>query len=163
MDCKQTAQLILDNVGGPENIRNAEHCFTRLRLVLRDPGLADKAAIGCIEDVLQVLDTGEQFQIVLAGRLDNTYDEFVKLVDSKKRDKSLSQSEKSSLGEKIAQTIYSIFTPAVPVLAAAGLIKSLLYAAGLLGWINSAGSTYVILLDITISLHTDCTILHSSR
>lgn len=147
MDCKQTAQLILDHVGGPENIRSAEHCFTRLRLVLRDPGLADKAAVERIEDVLQVLNTGEQFQIVLAGRLNNTYDEFIRLAASKEGKKGRELSDKSSLGEKIAHTIYSIFTPAVPVLAAAGLIKSLLHAAGALGWINSSGSTYVILFS----------------
>ena len=67
MNYKNVAQSILDNVGGPDNVKDATHCFTRLRLVLRDDDKADKAAVERLEGVIQVVESGGQFQIVLGG------------------------------------------------------------------------------------------------
>lgn len=36
MDYRKTAQQICDNIGGRKNIISAEHCATRLRLVIGD-------------------------------------------------------------------------------------------------------------------------------
>ena len=42
MDYNKSAQEVLDAIGGSENIRNYEHCATRLRIVLRDNEKLDK-------------------------------------------------------------------------------------------------------------------------
>ena len=81
MDYKKIAQSILDSVGGPDNVKDATHCFTRLRLVLRDPSLADKATVERLEGVIQVVDAGGQFQVVLGGKVNKVYDEFLPLVN----------------------------------------------------------------------------------
>ena len=36
MNYDATVTEILDSIGGLDNIRNAEHCATRLRLILKD-------------------------------------------------------------------------------------------------------------------------------
>ena len=44
------------------------HCFTRLRLVLRDRKLADKEKVSRLEGVISVVDGGGQFQVVIGNR-----------------------------------------------------------------------------------------------
>lgn len=61
MDPKKTAEEILANVGGKSNVRDVSHCFTRLRLVLKDDSLANKEVVEHIEGVIQVVEAGGQF------------------------------------------------------------------------------------------------------
>ena len=145
MNYKNVAQSILDNVGGPDNVKDATHCFTRLRLVLRNDDLADKAAVERLEGVIQVVESGGQFQIVLGGKVNKVYDEFLQLVNVEGGEETGIEGDKGSIGNTILQTISKIFTPVVPAIAAAGLIKGLLSAASRLGWVDATSSTYVIL------------------
>ena len=80
MDYKVVAKNILDKVGGPENVKDATHCFTRLRLVLNDPSKASKDEVSKLEGVISVVDSGGQFQVVLGGKVNKVYDEFLPLV-----------------------------------------------------------------------------------
>lgn len=47
-----TAQAILDAVGGPDNITHLTHCATRLRFELRDASVIDKDTVESIDGVL---------------------------------------------------------------------------------------------------------------
>ena len=145
MNYKAIAQTILDNVGGPENVKDATHCFTRLRIVLKDPAKSNKAAVEKLEGVLQVVESGGQFQVVLGGKVNKVYDEFLPLVNVVGGEASPIEGDKGSIVNTILQTISKIFTPVVPAIAAAGLIKGLLSAASRLGWVDSSSSTYIIL------------------
>ena len=145
MNYKNVAQSILDNVGGPDNVKDATHCFTRLRLVLRNDDLADKAAVERLEGVIQVVESGGQFQIVLGGKVNKVYDEFLQLVNVEGGEETGIEGDKGSAGSNVLQIISKIFTPVVPAIAAAGLIKGLLTAASRLGWVDASSSTYVIL------------------
>lgn len=42
MDYNKVAKEVISHVGGPKNIKKAFHCATRLRLMLKDPSLADE-------------------------------------------------------------------------------------------------------------------------
>lgn len=143
MNYKQIAKEILAEVGGASNVKDVTHCFTRLRLVLRDQNLANKANVEKMEGVIQVVEAGGQFQIVLGSKVNKIYDEFLPLVNVDAEHEIAA--EKGSLGNTILQTISKIFTPLVPAIAAAGLIKGLLSAASRLGWIAADNSTFIIL------------------
>ncbi len=56
---------ITQAVGGGSNVAHCGNCMTRLRLTLRDDTRADVAAIRQIPGVLGVIESDEQFQIVL--------------------------------------------------------------------------------------------------
>ena len=47
-----TAQEILDAVGGPGNITHFTHCATRLRFELNDASVVDKDRVEAIDGVL---------------------------------------------------------------------------------------------------------------
>ena len=145
MDYKQIAQNILDAVGGAENVQDATHCMTRLRLVLRDPSKASKETVEKLEGVIQVVEAGGQFQVVLGGKVNKIYDEFLPLVNVAGGEEMAITGDKGSFVNTVLQTISKIFTPIVPAIAASGLIKGLLSAASRLGWVDPAGSTYIIL------------------
>ena len=146
MDYSRLAREIVDHVGGKENITSVTHCFTRLRLVLKDRKLADKDQVSRLEGVISVVDGGGQFQVVIGNKVEQVYDEVVKLVDvsGEPEDKG-----KKSIANTVFQVISAMFTPLVPAIAASGLLKGILTAAQL--YMNSRGvditgtDTYVVL------------------
>ena len=146
MDCRKLAREIVDQVGGKENITSVTHCFTRLRLVLRDRKLADKEKVSRLEGVISVVDGGGQFQVVIGNKVEQVYDEVMKLVDV---ENPVSGGDKKSAANAVFQVISAMFTPLVPAIAASGLLKGILTAAQL--YMNSKGvditgsDTYVVL------------------
>lgn len=71
---ESTSKLILDNVGGPENISSVTHCATRLRFHLHDLSLADQDAIDSDDKVLGVVPQGNTgLQVIMGGDVGNYY------------------------------------------------------------------------------------------
>ncbi len=156
MDPRRTAQEIVDAVGGKGNIKDVSHCFTRLRLVLRDDARADQDRVNHIEGVIQAVVAGGQFQIVLGAKVTKVYDEVLPILGIEGSGEVMSDDDpsvtdsKESLGNRILQTISKMFTPLIPAIAASGLIKGLLTAASLIaaqqGVDIASSDTYVLLL-----------------
>lgn len=142
MDYKTVAANILKNVGGAENVTDLTHCFTRLRFVLKNEELANKAVIEKLEGVIQVVVAGGQFQVVIGTKVDKVYDEILPMVNLSGEKV---EAEKGSIWNSILQGISKIFTPLVPAIAAFGLIKGLLAIASRMGWVADTNSTYILL------------------
>ena len=51
MDYNVIAGNILKNVGGAQNVADVTHCFTRLRIVLKNKELANKEIVEKLEGV----------------------------------------------------------------------------------------------------------------
>ena len=145
MDYNRIASDILENVGGKDNVKSVTHCFTRLRFVLKDESKAKKEIVEHLEGVISVVIAGGQFQVVCGAKVTKIYDEVVKLTGELEGGVSNTK-EKFSMN-LILQKISEIFTPLVPAIAAAGLIKGLLSAAAKLPMFETftASSTYTIL------------------
>jgi len=79
MDYKATAETILANVGGKENIKSVVHCATRLRIALNDSSLVSTEAILNDKSVLQVIQLGGQYQIVIGPQVAKLYNELIVL------------------------------------------------------------------------------------
>ena len=79
-----TAQEILDAVGGPDNITHFTHCATRLRFELRDASVIDKDTVEAIDGVLgAVPQSGDRYQIVIGGAVQSVFDEINNLPSMK--------------------------------------------------------------------------------
>ncbi|MGN1383089.1 MAG: beta-glucoside-specific PTS transporter subunit IIABC [Eubacterium sp.] len=149
MDIRKCAEDILKNIGGKENIKDLTHCFTRLRFVLKDRSKVDKETIEHTEGVIQVVEAGGQFQVVLGSKVEKVYNEISTMIDLNALEGGEGK-EKTNIGNLILQTVSKMFTPLIPAIAAAGLIKGLLTAAKLIaqnawGVDISSDSTYVLL------------------
>lgn len=152
---KKYDQLIDDivtNVGGVQNIGSATHCFTRLRLVLKDQAKADKDALEKFPKVLKVVEASGQTQLVIGNEVADVYDALVEQYPviaggsvDEKADEDAGDEEKVPVWQKVLNTIASVFTPTIPALAGAGVIKGVLVLLSTLGILASDTGTYQIL------------------
>ena len=132
---ERVAKLIWKYVGGAGNVRSAEHCATRLRLIVNDTSIIDEKAIENIDGVKGQFFAAAQYQIILGtGFVDKVFDAFVAgtnlvgAVNSKQE----AYDQMTPL-QKVSRTLGDVFVPIIPVLVATGLFMGLRGAAQSLG------------------------------
>lgn len=110
------------NLVGEDNIISAAHCATRLRLVLKKSP-SDEVTKQITEKpaVIQVVENGGQYQIVIGMHAKDVYEELTKIV---KLDENAADAAGGGQGllSRIIATMSAVFAPFVYILAAAGLI-----------------------------------------
>ena len=151
MNKNELSKEILKLVGGEENIDQVTHCMTRLRFNLNDNNRADKAALQKTEGVMGVMINGGQFQVIIGNDVPVVYNELVsnmsgsseKKVSGEKVDK-----KKQNPLSKLFDFISGIFTPILPAITGAGMIKGIVALLVAAGWMGTDNSTYVILSAI---------------
>lgn len=65
MKYEKLARFIIKNVGGEKNINIVQHCATRLRFELKDEEKVNKVNLENSSEILQVLFSGGQCQVVI--------------------------------------------------------------------------------------------------
>nr|WP_315289281.1 beta-glucoside-specific PTS transporter subunit IIABC [Serratia proteamaculans] len=146
MDYKQLGLDILARVGGKGNVSKLTHCATRLRMEFNDDSKVEAKAIEALPGVISVVERGGQFQIVVGNNVQQTFRTLQKEIG----DLSGWQSEKKSQARggvisQIISVISTTFTPVIPAITGAGMIKALLAILKLTGTIDAASPTYHLL------------------
>ena len=137
MDYNKVAKEVISHVGGPKNIKKAFHCATRLRLMLKDPSLADEKALESVDGVKGTFLVQEQFQIIFgSGTVNLVTDEVLKELGMESQDKADDEVEekRGNIISRAVKTLSDIFVPIVPAIVAGGLlmgINNVLTAQGL--------------------------------
>lgn len=142
MDVQKLASGVLEGIGGEENIAGFTHCATRLRLTLKDESKADENKIKGISGVLGVARSGGQFQIIIGNEVPKVFAAVQEQLKGKPEGGGTAPDQK--MVEKLFDFVSSIFTPILPAIIGAGLMKSVLAAAALLG-MDTEGMTYYFL------------------
>ncbi len=133
-DEQRVAKLIWKYVGGKDNVRNAEHCATRLRLIINDKSKIDEKAIENIDGVKGQFFAAAQYQIILGtGFVDKVFDEFIKGTTFSGVSNKEEAYAQMSMVQKISRTLGDVFVPIIPVLVATGLFMGLRGACQALG------------------------------
>ena len=133
---ERVAKLIWKHVGGAGNVRSAEHCATRLRLIVNDKTLIDEKAIENIDGVKGQFFAAAQYQIILGtGFVDKVYDAFIAGTDLAAAAASGKQEAYKRMTplQKVSRTLGDVFVPVIPVLVATGLFMGLRGMAQSLG------------------------------
>ena len=138
---EKEAKELLALVGGKENVNQLVHCATRLRFELKDESLAQKKEIEAKPYVLSVVISGGQYQIVIGPKVTEYFAALMPLLHLKDDEKSGESKQKFSL----LKVISGAFSPLIPLLAGAGMIKALLMVLVEFGLLSDASSTYAIL------------------
>lgn len=149
----EIAARVLDAVGGKENVKSVVHCATRLRFVLNDEGKADTARLQQDNDVIQVVQSGGQYQVVIGSHVSDVYQELTAMANFGGGD-AASNEKKGNIFNQFVDIISSIFTPFLGAMAGAGVLKGFLTLAVTLNWIASESGVYVILFSIADGLFT---------
>lgn len=146
MSHKEIAADVLKLVGGQSNVKSVVHCATRLRFQLKDDAKADTEALKNHDGIIQVVQSGGQYQIVIGSHVSDVYEELMALGNfSGEADASESSDEKKGLVSKAIDIISSIFTPFLGIIAGSGVLKGLLNLAVFFGWINVESGGYQLL------------------
>ncbi len=141
-DYGKLAKDIKDAVG-EENIISAAHCATRLRLVLKQSPSADVTAqISKMPAVIQVVEKGGQYQIVIGTHAKDVYEELTRIM---KLDTSQATEQKGSILNRVIAAMSAVFAPFVYILAGAGLLQGCLIIINLFAPQFSQTGTYSVL------------------
>lgn len=145
-DYGKTAALILEKVGGKENVGSVTHCITRLRFMLKNDKLPNDSEIEKIPGVLRVIRQGGQYQVVIGNEVTHVFKELSNLGSFSDSSKEvLTSGEKGSLFSRLCEFVAGCMTPLLPAMLGCGMIKVFLTLLTTFSLIDTLGSTYVIL------------------
>ena len=145
MDYKSLAKTILNNIGGKENIISFTHCATRLRFNLKDDSKVDSKRLEATKGVMGIVNKGGQFQVVIGSDVPNVYRELNMLGNFEGAGGEKNENDDRSTLSKVLDTVAGIFTPILPAITGAGILKAFMALLVAFGWIDKTTQTYRIL------------------
>nr|NLI50294.1 PTS transporter subunit EIIC [Propionibacterium sp.] len=146
------ARDIVAGVGGPNNIKGARHCATRLRLELRDEAKAHTEAIKALPGVVTVVQAGGQYQVVIGNDVPHVFAAMGDILERGGAVDEASDGPKGNLLDRFIELVSSIFHPILWPLSGAGLFKAFLTLFATLGWVDNKSSGYAVLNAASDSL-----------
>lgn len=146
MKYEKLCKDIIKNVGGKDNIISVTHCVTRLRFKLKNEEIAKTDTIKNMDGVMEVIQTGGQYQVVIGTHVGDVYNELME-IGHFSNNESVEKNEEQEGGilSKFLILMSGIFQPILSVLMASGMIKALLKLLVLVGWMSDQSGTYTIL------------------
>lgn len=158
---RQTAQAIIEQIGGQDNIINVIHCATRLRFLLKDKGLVDSGQMKAVDGVVGVVDGTARYQVIIGMSVGDVFKELIRLgipngdvedsvhaesgCDGNDTPQTVQEDRKKPSLSAVVETISGCMTPMIPALTAAGIIKVILSLLSMSGLLQSTDATYRIL------------------
>lgn len=143
---------ILALSGGKQNVSKLTHCATRLRFEFNDSDAVQADAIAKLPGVISVVDRGGQFQVVIGNDVQITYRAILNEIGEMNGQRTASSKEpqkKGGIFSQIISVISTTFTPVIPAITGAGMIKALLAILKLTGLISADSTTYRLLDTIS--------------
>ncbi|MEY8308685.1 beta-glucoside-specific PTS transporter subunit IIABC [Erysipelotrichaceae bacterium 51-3] len=145
MNYQELGTRILDLVGGEKNVTGLTHCATRLRFNLQDESLAKTNELKETPGVLGVVQSGGQYQVIIGNDVNHVYKPIAQACRLEEKGSAPAPEEKKGLGSRLIDTITGIFTPVLPAITAAGMLKAVLALCSAFGWLNTSSETYQII------------------
>ena len=152
------ARIIIQNVGGKDNIVSLTHCITRLRFRLKDESKANTEILEETDGVMKVLQSGGQYMVVIGNQVADVYDAVCAVghikpggavnEDGSATDAAPAEQKKQNPFDAFISIVTSVFTPCLGVMAACGIVKGVLAMLVAAGLMDGAGGTYNILYSL---------------
>lgn len=147
MDYREVGRNVLHQVGGKDNVVSLTHCATRLRFELKDKKKADTKALEKTPGVISVVDSGGQYQVVIGNEVQTAFKEIQKEIGTSVK-KGKPSDNQESLISRLISVISTTFTPMIPAITGAGMVKAILAVLTLTGVLSDSSQTYIILNTI---------------
>lgn len=143
---QQLAADIIENIGGKNNVVDVFHCQTRLRFKLRDEQKANSETLKNMDGVATVMSQGGMYQVVIGTHVADVFEEVEKLVDLSNKGAAAPEPEqKGRILNKLIDFVSSVFTPVIPALSGAGMVKAVLALLTVFHVITTDSQTYILL------------------
>ncbi|HBS0740150.1 TPA: beta-glucoside-specific PTS transporter subunit IIABC [Klebsiella pneumoniae] len=152
MDYQHTARRIIALLGGDANINSVFHCITRLRFNLKDNDKPDRESLMQLDGVMGVNLSGDQFQVIIGNKVTQVLraiqDEIPRLKAEDKTDEKVEEKRRNPVSLAF-EVISGIFSPIIPAIAGAGILKGVLSLFVTFGWVIATNQTYQIMTAIS--------------
>lgn len=146
MDYKKLGESIVELIGGKDNVASLTHCATRLRFNLKDEGKANTQTLKNTPGVMGVVSNAGQYQVIIGSDVGSVYKEIIKLADlDQGKENANVEVDKRSRGAKLIDTITGIFTPILPAITAAGMLKAVLAILVAFKLISTESQSYQVI------------------
>ena len=152
------ARIIIQNVGGKENINSLTHCVTRLRFKLKDESKANTEVLEDTDGVIKVIRSGGQYMVVIGNQVADVYDAVCAVghiqpggavnEDGSAAAEQDGAKEKFNPLNAFISIITGVFSPCLGVLCACGILRGFLAMFVAFGILSDASSTYNILYSL---------------
>lgn len=139
------AQTIVEKIGGPANITSLTHCMTRLRFNLKDNQKASATEIKSLDGVINVIEKGGQFQVVIGTHVSDVYQAVCAAGGGGTGGEGSTNNQDLKWYDKILDVIAGSFSPIVPAIAGAGMVKAVLVLLTTFGLLSKDAQAYYIL------------------
>lgn len=120
------ARIIIQNVGGRDNIISLAHCITRLRFKLKDESKANTEVLKSTDGIVTVMKSGGQYQVVIGNHVPDVYAVVCEHAHISAQTAEDAPKQKMGVGAALIDIISGTFQPILAILCAAGIIKGLL-------------------------------------
>lgn len=153
MDSKQSATRIIEHLGGEQNIISLFHCITRLRFNLKDTDKVNRQALEDLDGVMGVNLSGDQFQVIIGGKVAQVCQAIYAQLPHLERQATEGENHSDTTKKRnpisaLFEVISGVFSPIIPAIAGAGVMKGLLSLLISFGWVENTNQTYQILSAI---------------
>lgn len=147
MSYKELANQIIDQIGGKDNVIRAWHCVTRLRFHVKDEQKVDLTKVKEISGVMGAQFQNGQLQIIIGNKVSDAYKEIEAIVGVQEKEE-VQDNQKGPLS-RFLDMISGVFSPVIPAIAGAGMMKGLLALLQVLGWISEESDAFQVLTIIS--------------
>lgn len=154
MDYEMLANQIIELIGGLENIDQVWNCTTRLRFKLNDDSLVRDEKIKKLNGVLGTQERNDQYQIIIGNDveevekiLEQRIGKKETLTDSKNIHKE--KKRKENIFNEIIDAISNIFSPILPAIIGAGMMKCILSILTLTKIVSPNSGVYIVFYMIS--------------
>ena len=134
LDYRKCAEEIVANIGGRDNVAQAAHCATRLRLVIKDNAKIIKSALENVDGVKGMFENNGQLQLIIGtGTVNKVYDEFLAVTGmtaATKDDVKAAAAAQQPAWKRALKSVGDVFVPILPAIVASGLMMGVVEALG---------------------------------
>lgn len=150
MNYQEISKQIIDLLGGESNVKDLQHCATRLRFKIKDMNKIDTEGLNKLSGIAGIKKQSEGIHVIIGQDVDEVYDEIIKnysFIDTNDNEgHSEQQSEKKkNVFMRVMNTVADCLVPALPALIAAGLMNAVITLSTYFGLVSETSETYSIL------------------
>ena len=145
MNYKELAEIIIENVGGKDNVLALTNCATRLRFNLKDDTKANTNKLKNTKGVMGVVNKGGQYQVIIGSDVANVCKAINEIANFEGGASVQEEEDNRNPVVKVLDTIAGIFTPIIPAITGAGMLKAVMALLVSFKVIDTASQTYSIL------------------
>lgn len=120
------------------------HCQTRLRFDLKDGSKVETKELQQLDGVTGVINSGGQFQLVIGTHVAEVYEEVLPLINLTETVSENESMKKKNVLTLAIDFISTSFSPIIPAMSGAGMIKALLALLVLFKLVSTESQTYYI-------------------